>query len=432
MNLEKYNLILLKNGEIYNPSTQSFSRESILIENGVVSKVSREIKMPNSSKNKGLIVDCTNKIICPGFVDINSNIDFFDRPDRETLESATMASMSGGYTKVCISPIQSKVYDTPEAIISFLNKVDGNSVEFLPFGSPTKNCKGLELAEIGLMFKAGAIGISNGKNNLENTLMLRYILQYLKSYQSTFMYSCYDKYLSEGSSINEGLTSTRMGVSSSPFISETIDAYRALSLASYLKGQIHLSSITNFETINLIENFSDKNFFPTFDISVHNLFFSDEDLVNFDTNLKSESLFRSNKNRKRIINYLNRGKINCISSNHRPLSPDEKEKDFYSSLSGFISLQTSFALACKSVNANKENIGNIIDCFTIGPSKILNLPINFLDEKSKANFAIIDLKKPWEFNRDVSFSKSYNTPLEKMNFPVSIHGTISGNNIYLK
>ena len=363
MNFEKHDLILLKNGEIYDPSTQSFSRGSILIKNGIVSKVDREIKMPNSSK--GLVVNCNEKIICPGFIDINSNIDFFDRPDRESLKSATMASMSGGYTKVCISPIQGKVYDNPEVITSFLNKVDGSPVEFLPFGSPTKSCKGLEIAEIGLMFKAGIIGISNGRSNLENTLMLRYILEYLKSYKSTLMYSCYDKYLSENSYMNEGPFSTRMGVSSSPFISETIDAYRVLSLASYLKGRIHLSSITNFETIDLIDNFSNKNFSPTFDISVHNLFFSDEDLFNFDTNLKSESFFRSNKNRKRIIGYLNKGKIKCISSNHRPLSTDEKEKDFYSSLPGFISLQTSFSLACKSVNANKKNIGNIIENFII-------------------------------------------------------------------
>ena len=104
----------------------------------------------------------------------------------------------------------------------------------------------------------------------------------------------------------------------------------------------------------------------------------------------------------------------------------------YSSLNGFISLQTSFSLACKSINANKKNIKGLIDCFTIGPLEILNLPSSFFEEKQKANLTIIDLDNEWQFNKDNCFSNSYNTPLDKMKFPVSIIGTISGNSIYLK
>ena len=430
MSITSHNSILLKKGEIYDPKTKKYSNGSILIENGRVSKVGKEIIAIDSKKT--LVINCNGKIICPGFIDINSNIDFFGRPDRETVESATLSSMSGGYTKVCISPIHSNVHDNPEVILSFLDKVNDNAVKFFPLGASTMGCKGQELAEIGMMFKAGAVGISNGYKNLENTLMLRYVLEYLKSFKSPLIHSCYDKFLSDRTYMNEGNVSMKMGVSSSPSISETVDAYRVLSLASYLEGEIHLSSITSFETIKLLESFSSNSFFPTYDIPVHNLYFSDLDLFNFETNLKSNAFFRSNENREKIISHLKAGKVKCISSNHRPLSSDEKEKDFYSSLGGFISLQTSFSLACKSVGTDKKSLGNIIDCFTLGPSEILNLPLDFTESGSKASFAIIDLKNQWQFDRGNSFSNSFNTPLNKMKFPVSICGTISGNQIYLK
>ena len=50
---------------------------------------------------------------------------------------------------------------------------------------------------------------------------------------------------------------------------------------------------------------------------------------------------------------------------------------------------------------------------TCSPSKILNLPINFLDEKSKANFAIIDLKnvntKLWDIEDKIRIKESTKT-----------------------
>ena len=269
--------------------------ESILIKNGKILKTGKITSYPDNT----LVLDCREKIVCPGFIDIRSNIDFLNRTDRESLLSASATSMSGGYTKVCIATDINAPLDTPELILAFFDKVKDSPVDFLPYGAITKGAKGNELAEIGMMIENGAVAISDGTNNLKNSLLVRYALEYLKPYNKPFMNSCYDTYLSHNTFMNEGDASAVMGVSCAPDISESIAAYRDLSIANYVNGNIHVPLISSSKTIDLILKFSNKNFSPSFDVPVSNLYFSDEDMLSFNNNLRVHPPLRSADNRKK-------------------------------------------------------------------------------------------------------------------------------------
>ena len=181
MNLKKNNNIisvksvLLKNGTIYDPFIKLNKIADILIQRGRISKIKRGIKSVDS---KTLVVDCENKIITNGFIDLHSH---FREPGfeiKETIETGSLAAFYGGYTRVCTMANTSPVIDTPELVEHIINQSEPLPIYIHPIGAITKGQNGEELAEIGGMVKSGAVAISDDGIPLKNSYLLRMALEY--------------------------------------------------------------------------------------------------------------------------------------------------------------------------------------------------------------------------------------------------------------
>ena len=226
--------VLLKNGTVYDPFIGIYKKQDILLKNGVIEAVKNKISIKQNYK----LLECKNLIITNGFIDLHSHFRDPGFEYKETIESGSISAFYSGYTRVCVMPNTKPVIDSPELVKYIINKSKQLPVYMYPIGAITKDQKGKELAEIGQMVIAGAVGISDDGVPVENSQILRYALEYSKKYNIPVINHAEDLFLVNKGIMNEGPASLRLGLSGNPDIAESTMVHRDLTIANYVGGKI--------------------------------------------------------------------------------------------------------------------------------------------------------------------------------------------------
>lgn len=414
---------LLKGGKIFDVTNDNFSDYDILIQNGLIID-----KGKINESNDFHIIDCKNKIITQAFIDTHSHLKITDTGDQESLLTLTDAALSGGYSKLCIVPESNS--DNPESINHIQNLNSKNSIELYPIGCITKKSNGLEIAEFGSMIEQGAIAFSDFNKPIMNAQVMRYALEYAKMFKVPIINHPQDMNLVNDGVMNESFVSNSLGMNGNPSIAESIMVFRDLKISEYINGKIHIPSITSSCSVDVIKEFKKKKLNVTSETCPINLFFTDKNLSEYNTNFKVTPPIRSKKDQKFLIEGLRAGIIDCIGSAHNPHRVDDKDKDFYNASFGAIGLETAFAATNTVLSANKFSFEAIIKLFSIKPAKIMNIEISEINIDKKAELVIIDPNKEWVFTEQDIYSKSSNTPFINQTFKGKVDYTISKNILF--
>lgn len=161
--------LLLKNGKLIDYKTQTDTITDILIENGVIKEIDKDINC-----NTDKIIDCTNFIIIPGMIDMHCHLREPGFEYKETIETGSKSAVCGGFTTICPMP---NTKPTPDSAI-ILEKIKKeakrvNLCNILPYSSVTKGEKGEELVDFEEMKNAGAIGFSDDGMPVVNSKIMR-------------------------------------------------------------------------------------------------------------------------------------------------------------------------------------------------------------------------------------------------------------------
>ena len=411
---------LFKNAHIYDPFNKlDKSNFSILVENNKIKKIAKKISINENTK----VIDCINKIICPGFIDLHAHFREPGLENKETLKSGAFSAMAGGFTRVAVMPNTIPPVDSPEQIRFIIEKSSKLPIRIYPIGTITRNQEGRELAELGEMFRSGAIAFSDDGIPVENGQILRNAMEYCKIFNVPIINHAEDVCLRNKGLMNEGVTSTNLGLPGNPDISESAMIFRDLSIAEYVDGLIHIPHVSTQKSVEVIRDFKSKGVKITAEVTPHHIFLNESELINYNTNAKVAPPLRSDRDQKALQEALLDGTIDCIATDHAPHTIEDKEKDFYHSPCGAISLESAFGASNAALNANSIQL--VIDKLTINPANIFNLEVEGLKENVNAEFVVIDPKKEWLFKTKNIFSKSKNSPILNKKLIGYIDKTIS-------
>jgi len=413
--------ILLKQGTVYDPFINLNDVFDILIKDGKI----KEIKNNIPQKEKFKVIDCKDKILTNGFIDLHAH---FREPGfeyKENIFSGAVSAIKGGYTRVCTMPNTEPVVDNPELVSFIINKSKNLPIYIYPIGAITKNQKGKELAEIGMMVDAGVVAISDDGIPVSNGQVLRMALEYSKKYNIPVINHAEDLSIANNGLMHEGLNSLKLGLSGSPDITESIMVFRDLSIAKYSSGKIHVPHVSSKKSIDIIKKFKNDGLDVTSEVTPHHLCLNDSFLLSYDTNAKVAPPIRSEIDRKALIDGVKSGVIDCIATDHAPHSIEDKDCDIQHAPCGMIGLESSFGLVHKTLKEEKLDIHSIINLFTINPSKIINIKPNFIKEGELAEINIIDTKEKWLFQSKDIVSKSKNSPIIGMELLGRVVGTFN-------
>jgi dihydroorotase len=419
------NKVLLKNASIIDPLKENQSIGDVLITKGKIAEIG---KVQHSEDIK--VIDCSGLVLTHGFCDLHVHFRDPGNEDKETLESGAKAALAGGFTRVCTMPNTVPPIDNPESINYVIEKSKILSVHIHPIGAVTKGQQGVELSEMGLMHQAGAVAFSDDGLPIQNGLVMRKALEYSKMLQVPVINHAEDECLRCNGLMNEGSVSTKLGLSGNPNVAESMMVYRDLKLAELTNAQLHVPHVSTADSVKHIAEMKKKHSMITAEVTPHHLFFSDDDLINYDTNLKVAPPIRNASSRAALISGIKDGTIDCIATDHAPHTMHDKETTFDIAAFGLIGLESCFGIV-KRILVDDEGLSlmHLIKLLTISPRKIMGFDNDLLSIGKEAELVLFDDEEKWNFQKTDVMSKSINTPFINRELSGRVKYTISKGHI---
>jgi dihydroorotase len=404
---------LIQNAKLFSPlSKHHLKIMDVELTNGIISAIGKNLPV-----GKSKIIAGKEHILSVAFTDLRANFGEPGFEQNETLRSGIAAAKKGGFTRVCLMPSLMPVTDNQGAV-QFLTKENTLSFQILPLGSLSKDMKGKQLTEFAELQKAGAVGFTEDEHAVSTELMMR-ALEYSKQTNTRIFVAPNDYSVHPKAQMHEGKTSVKMGLKGASELSETLRIQRDLALLKYTGGSLHFYSISTAKGIEMIRKAKKDDLQVTCSIAAHQLSFTHEDMIDYDSNKKTWPPFRSNADRKTLINGLVDGTIDAIESQHTPLVIENKELEFEYANFGISGIEISFQTIFSAVK-NEVPIETLIEKFTIGAEFSANIPPIQMEIGQPARLTLISTKGTTKVLNSNWQSRGKNTPF----FNTELQGAI--------
>tara|TARA_B110000263_G_scaffold250054_1_gene270159 strand:- start:3052 stop:4344 length:1293 start_codon:yes stop_codon:yes gene_type:complete len=413
--------ILFQNVEILDPLKGTNKKGNILIINGKIAEIGK-FDQPSGIK----IIDAKGLTLTQGFCDLHVHFREPGNEDKETLFSGSRAALAGGFTRVCAMPNTRPPIDSPELISYIIEKSKDCPINIHPIGAVTKGQAGIEISEMGLMKDMGAVAFSDDGLPIQNGLVMRKALEYSTMLGLPIINHAEDSFLRCDGVMNEGSISTRLGLPGNPGIAESTMVYRDLKLAEMTGAKLHVPHVSTAASVEHIKDMKSISNNITAEVTPHHLFFSDKDLVNYNTDLKVAPPIRNNKSRKALVNGIKKGVIDCIATDHAPHTLQDKETTFDLAAFGMIGLESCFGIV-KKLLVDDEGLSliKLVKLLTISPRKIMGFNYDLLKIGVEAELVLFDANENWVFEKKNIFSQSINSPFFGQELSGKIKYTVS-------
>ncbi len=411
--------ILIRGGRLIDPKNAIDGRYDVLADGPVIEGISKNIGKVDSRTK---IVDASGLIVAPGLIDVHCHLREPGFEYKETIKTGTMAAARGGFTTIVCMANTDPVNDSRSVTEFIIDRAHAEGVcKVLPCGAITKDLKGEELSEIGEMFEAGIVAISDDGKSVRRAGLLRKALEYAKTFKLPVISHCEDDTLSGGCA-HEGLASLLSGLEGVPAIAEEIIVGRDIAIARYVDAPIHLTHISTAGSIEIIERARKAFRKVTCDTCPHYFTLTDETTLTYDTNAKVNPPLRSQEDLEAIKEGLRRGTIDIIATDHAPHEFTSKDVEFDIASSGISGFETAFALALGLVHEGVLDMKGLLAKMTANPAKLLGITSGTLAEGAPADLIVFDPDREWTINRNAFISKGKNTPFHAM--------TVKGKNLF--
>ncbi len=400
---------LLKNLQVIDPAHKLDLKADILIDDGVIEKIGSGIEVNDWNVD---IHDLSGCVAAPGFLDMHVHLREPGREDEETVVTGCNGAAAGGFTAVACMPNTDPAIDSSEIVESILLKSKSTVVDVYPIGAATLGRKGESLAPIGELVEAGAVGFSDDGVAIKTAKILRKVMEYSSMYDTPVIEHCEDESLA-GGAMNEGLNSTKFGLSSVPPIAEELIVARDIMMAEYTGARVHIAHISTAKAVQLVREGKAKGIKVTAEVAPHHFTLTDDSLADYDTNFKMNPPLRTKTDVEAMIEGLKDGTIDCIASDHAPHSLEEKEMEFEYAPNGILGLETTLGLTLNNLyHTGILTMEQVIEKLSINPRKILNIPLPKIAEGEKANLTIFDPNAEYTIKVSSFRSKSKNSPFD--------------------
>jgi dihydroorotase len=278
-------------------------------------------------------------------------------------------------------------------------------------GSITHGLEGKELARIGELVGAGVVAISDDGRPVMDAGLMRRALEYVKIFDIPVISHCEDLNLSRGGMMNEGITSTILGLPGIPPTSEEVMVARDIMLAELTESRIHIAHVSTATSVALIRQAKERGVKVTCETTPHHLILTEESVRGFDTNAKVNPPLRTEADVEALWAGLQDGTIDAIATDHAPHTQAEKELEFGAAPFGIIGLETAFPLLLTELHKRGFELSLLISKMTVNPAKILNLNgKGSLASGYDADLIICDIEEERVIDIEEFESLSRNTP----------------------
>ncbi len=354
------------------------------------------------------IVDIPGTIVSTGWVDPFTHFCDPGYEHRETLVSGAAAAQAGGFTTVFVVPNTQPVVDNKTQVNYIIQQNQQLPIHVLPIGALSKKIEGKDLAEMIDMHHAGAVASSDGLYPVQSTLLFLKALQYVKTFDGVVIQMPIDKSLGSLGLMNEGITSTQLGLPGIPAIAEELMIARDIELLKYTNSKLHITGVSTAKGMALIEAGKKAGLALTCSVTPYHLYFNETDLTTYDTLLKVFPPLRTKSDQAALLDAVERGVVDCISSHHQPQDWDGKTIEFEYAKAGIASIETTYSTINHLLPKLKEDA--IANLLSNNARSIFNLGSNTIQEGQVVDLTCFNPTIEATHSKLASKSKSANNP----------------------
>ena len=418
--------ILIRQAHIIDPASPYHgTSQDVLIENGLIKQIGQ---LQDISADH--IIEQTNLHLSPGWVDLFAHFCDPGLEFKETLETGIEAAAAGGFTEVMVLPNTQPVMAGKSQVEYVVQKSKHAVVTVHPLGAVTKQAEGKELAEMYDMHAAGAVAFTDGIHPVQSAGLLLKALQYVKSINGTIIQVPDDNSIGTHGLMNEGIVSTKLGLPGKPILAEEIQVARDIKLTRYAESKLHFTGVTSSKSLEYINRAKQTGATISCSVTPAHLYFCDEDMQSYDTNLKLYPPLRTTTERDALKEAVLNGSVDCIASHHQPHEYDSKVCEFEYAKPGMIGLETSYGVM-GAVFGDQLKAEKWVELVSINPRKILGMDVPTINIGAVANVTIFDPQATYTFTEADIRSKSKNSAFIGKELKGKVIGIINNNQLKL-
>jgi dihydroorotase len=429
--------LLLKNARLIDPAQNLDGARDVLLADGRVAAVDRGLAAGDHE-----VVDLTDRVVCPGFIDVHTHLREPGQEYKETVATAARAAAAGGFARVCCMPNTDPAIDDPSVVQLIEQRAaQACGVGVHVFGALSQANAGKQLAELGRLAEAGCPLFSDDAFPIQNAELLRRAMEYARMLGRGVALHPEDKALASAGVMNEGPVATRLGLRGIPNAAEDVHVARNIELARLTGVRLHLLHISTVRSVELVRRAKHDGLPVTAEACPHHFCLTDAACEGYNTNAKVNPPLRSQADVDAVLGGLADGTLDCIATDHAPHAIHEKECEFDTALFGLVGLETAVPLSLdRLVHAGVVGLPDLIAKLTWNPARVLQGSgragvdplLGTVKPGAPADVTVLALERRVRVEPDQLYSRSKNTPFggwELRGAPVM---TIVGGRVVMK
>jgi dihydroorotase len=408
-------MLLIKNGHVVNPATNTNAAMDVLLDGERIAEIAASGNISARAKDAE-IFDAAGLIVAPGFIDIHAHLREPGQENSETIETGTRSAARGGFTAVCCMPNTKPVNDNASVTRFILDRAKADApVHVWPIGAASVGSKGEAIAEIAAMKQAGIVAVSDDGKPIATAKLLRQVMDYCRSLDLPVIEHSEDVSLAAGAVMREGVTSTRLGLAGMPAAAESVCVARDVQLAELTGARLHIAHLSARGSLEQVRWAKSRGLRVTCEVTPHHFTLIDED-VQYDSRFKMNPPLAAREDREALLAGLADGTVDAIATDHAPHEPALKDVEFDRAPFGIVGFETALALSLEQlVHSGKISLMRLVELFTTGPARVLGIE-RTLAASQPADLTIFSTDHSWTYDVKDSPSKSRNSPFDRRTF----------------
>ncbi|MBQ6218877.1 MAG: dihydroorotase family protein [Methanosphaera sp.] len=396
---------------------------NIIIENGKISSIKKELKA--SEKNTDKIINIKENYVIPGLIDPHVHLRDPGLTHKEDWKSGSQAAAHGGYTTIIDMPNTKPLTNTLKAFNEKKEIASKKSYVDYALHAGVKTQQDVE--EI-LKEKPASYKIFM---DLHETEELYEMFSHVAKTGKPLSLHCEDKNLVDYniktlSQNPENKDKTIVYSYARSALAELIAVNRAIEFAKKLNIQLHLCHISTRQTLELIHE-ARESINVSIEATPHHIFLDNSTYENYGIKAKTNPPLRD-LDYNITVDYLK--EFDSIGTDHAPHTIEEKTRDTWTSASGIPGLETTMQLLLTEVNNNNLSLKEVVRLTSTNPAKIFKIPNKGeIKVGYDADITVLDMKEEGKINIDNFYTRAEYSPFENRQYVGNNILTINRGNI---
>lgn len=365
------------------------------------------------------------RLVIPGVVDLSVTWGADAACGKQVIADELCAASAAGTTRICCPPNTPPILDNARAV----DMVRVAAAErILPIGAATEALQGQHLSEMTMLKEAGCVAVGNALQPYADAQILLQVMKYAAYLDLPVFIHPQDASLATDGCAHDGKVATRLGFPGIPIVAETTMIGQCLTLVEEAGARAHFCRLSCARSVELIADAKHRGLPVTADVAAHQLLFTEENLLSFDTNYRVIPPYRRASDRDALREGVREGIIDIICSDSKPLATEAKLVPFPESAPGIASAQFLLPLVLNLVDEKVLSLQRAIEAVSIAPARLLSLDWA-IDEGAQANLCVVE-RAPWRVGEVAQFSRGANHPFAETEFNWRVRQTIFGAPLY--